>query len=337
MPQPVMTRSRQSMRPDWKRIHRGESAWWWGPVLGPFSLLYGLGISMRLRAYRKGLLKKHAQDGFVLSVGNLTAGGTGKTPAVTETQAIQAVEYLETGTQLIFRPFIGDDGIIRMELHPEDSVGFVNAQGLPSEQTTEVTTNILIRDGETILIGGLFREVTTDTRRQVPWLGGIPGLGNLFRSREDKSTREEVIILLTVHIVKDHAAYAAASRQQYEDVDRLRVGVRQGLMLHGRERVAQRQYHKAVDAYAEGDWKKALWHLNMALYNHPQMVSAFKLKERIRRQREWDEESSGGRLFLHRMIARERGYEGPFFGRPDAQLDGADATQEGPAVDVDES
>ncbi|MEK7756512.1 MAG: hypothetical protein AAB385_04815, partial [Planctomycetota bacterium] len=62
------------------------------------------------------------------------------TTTVTQTQAIQAVEFLETGTQLVFRPFITDDGFVRVELHPEDSVGFVNAQGLPSEQTTEVTT-----------------------------------------------------------------------------------------------------------------------------------------------------------------------------------------------------
>jgi type IV pilus assembly protein PilQ len=203
-----------------------------------------------------------------------------------------------------------------MELHPEDSVGFVNAQGLPSEQTTEVTTNVIVRDGETILIGGLFREVTTDTRRQVPGLAGIPVVGALFQSREDKSTREEVIILLTVHIVKDPAAYAAESLAMYENLDRLRVGVRQGLMWHGRERVAQRHYHRATDAFAAGDTEKALWHLNMALHNHPRLVPAMELKEQIRQQREWDEDASGGRLFLFRLLAKERGRVEPLLGRP---------------------
>jgi type IV pilus assembly protein PilQ len=213
-----------------------------------------------------------------------------------------------------------------MELHPEDSVGFVNAQGLPSEQTTEVTTNVIVRDGETILIGGLFREVTTDTRRQVPWLGGLPGIGTFFKSREDKTTREEVIILLTVHIVKDRAAYVADSLAMYEDLDRLRVGVRQGLMWHGRERVAQRQYHKATDAFARGDTEKALWHLNMALHNHPRFVPATQVKEQIRKKRDWDEETSGGRLFLHRLIARERGQVGPFFGRPGPSFEALDTS-----------
>ncbi|MFQ5591421.1 MAG: type II secretion system protein GspD, partial [Phycisphaerae bacterium] len=76
------------------------------------------------------------------------------TTTVTETQAIQNIEYLETGTQLIFRPFIGDNGTVRLELHPEDSVGAVT-NGLPSEQTTEVTTNVVVQDGQTVLIGGL--------------------------------------------------------------------------------------------------------------------------------------------------------------------------------------
>ncbi|MCH8242522.1 MAG: hypothetical protein IH897_07920 [Planctomycetes bacterium] len=238
------------------------------------------------------------------------------TTTVTETQAIQAVEFLETGTQLIFRPFIGNDGYIRMELHPEDSVGFVNAQGLPSEQTTEVTTNILIRDGETILIGGLFREVTTDARKQVPFLGGLPIVGDLFRSRSDSTAREEIIILLTVHIVKDQAAYASASEEEYQRIDRMRVGARQGLMWHGRERVAQGHYYKAMKSHASGDAEKALWHANMALHNHPRMVPAALLKEKILRQREWDEDASGQRSFLHQLIAKERGYTGGLLGRP---------------------
>ncbi|UCC32498.1 MAG: hypothetical protein JSU86_09485 [Phycisphaerales bacterium] len=249
------------------------------------------------------------------------------TTTFTETQAIQTVEYLETGTQLIFRPFIGDDGFVRVELHPEDSVGFVNAQGLPSEQTTEVTTNVIVRDGETILIGGLFREVTTDARSQIPGLGNIPGIGALFRSNADSTSREEVIILLTIHVVTDRDAYAAASREQFEDVERLRVGMRQGLMWHGRERIAQAQYHKALNALSAGDRGKALWHLNMALHNNAWCIPAIKLKEAMLGERAWDEDGTGGRAFLHRLIAQKRGYVLPPFGRPEPQPDSADRPQ----------
>lgn len=246
------------------------------------------------------------------------------TTTVTETQAIQRVEFLETGTQLIFRPFIGDDGFIRVELHPEDSVGFVNAQGLPSEQTTEVTTNVIVRDGETILIGGLFRDVTTDARNQVPGLGSIPGLGQLFRSNDDSTTREEVIILLTIHIVKDHAAYAKESDLQFENVERNRMGLRKGLMWHGRERLAQLHYRKAVDCYAAGNHGRALWHLDLALHNNARLLAAMHLKESILSARDWDEDGVATRNFMHNLIVRDRGEHTPPFGRPESPVEQPD-------------
>ena len=238
------------------------------------------------------------------------------TTTVTQTQAIQSVEYLETGTQLIVRPFIGDDGFIRVELHPEDSVGFVNAQGLPSENTTEITTNVIIRDGETILLGGLFREVTADSRSQVPGIGSLPLIGPLFRSITNSTSREEVIMLLTIHIIKDREAYAEASRRLGEDIERLHVGARQGLMASGRERIAQTHYHKAIDALNEGDEEQAVWHLNLALYTKSTLLPAIQLREKILGRREWDVASIGGREFLYSLMMREKGYDLPTFGRP---------------------
>ncbi len=238
------------------------------------------------------------------------------TTTFTETQAIQSVEYLETGTRLLFRPYIGEDDYIRIELHPEDSVGFVNAQGLPSKQTTEVTTNVLVRDSQTILIGGLFREVTTDARNQVPLLGGIPVLGQLFRSNNDTTQREEVIILLTVHIVKDQAAYAANSVDALDIGERVRVGLRQGMMWHGRDRLAQSQYQRAVEAQAQGDSGKALWHLDLALRNDRRLLPAIMLKEQITGQRAWDDDGANVRDFARRLIAQERGVHRPFYERP---------------------
>jgi type IV pilus assembly protein PilQ len=238
------------------------------------------------------------------------------TTTVTETQAIQTVQFLETGTQLIFRPFIGDDGFVRVELHPEDSVGFVSAQGLPTEQTTEVTTNVVVRDGQTILIGGLFREVVTAARTQVPGLGSIPWVGTLFRSEVDSTDREEIIILLTIHVVKDQNEYERLSQEQFENTERLRVAARRGLMWFGRERLAQAQYHRALDCWSAGKVKSALWHVNMALHNQPRMIAAIDLKEKILGERAWDDEGSGGRFFLQTLIARERGYRLPPVGRP---------------------
>jgi len=248
------------------------------------------------------------------------------TTTVTETQAVQTVQFLETGTQLIFRPFIAEDGYVRVELHPEDSVGFVSAAGLPSEQTTEVTTNVVIRDGETILIGGLFRELTTDARSQIPGMGNIPGIGQLFRSNNDSSTREEVIILLTLHIVKDHEDYAAKSRSVIEDIERTRVGIRGGLMWHGRERLAQSHYRRAVAAMDCGDTDKALWHANLSLHCYPRHMPAIKLKESLTCKRAWEEDATSTRTFIHELIAKENGWSPRLFDRPDPIASPADAS-----------
>ncbi len=248
---------------------------------------------------QKGYVIVGRRDGYV-------------TTTVTETQAIQSVEFLETGTQLIFRPFVGDDGFIRVELHPEDSVGFVNAQGLPSKQTTEVTTNVILRDGETILIGGLFREVTTAAKKQVPGLGSIPGVGALFRSRSDSTKREEVIILLTLHLVKDHRVYGDASRANLDNLESIRVGTRKGLMWHGRQRLAQGHYRRATEAAARGDESRALWHVNLALHNDPRFLGAIQLRETLLGKQDWEDGmGAGGRGFIHALIAKEGLHKNP--------------------------
>src|SRR5205807_117789 len=114
----------------------------------------------------------------------------------------------------------GDNGYIRLEIHPEDSSGSVDPTGVPSKSVTEVTTNVMVKDGNTIVIGGLFRESTNRNRTQVPGLGSLPGVGPAFRQQTDTTTREEVIVLLTPHIVKDDQAYSAASAAELKEADR---------------------------------------------------------------------------------------------------------------------
>ncbi len=256
------------------------------------------------------------------------------TTTVTETQAIQNIEFLETGTQLIFRPFIGDNGLVRMELHPEDSTGMV-VDGLPSEQTTEVTTNVIVRDGQTILIGGLFREVITDTRSQLPLLGNVPVVGPLFRGRRDHIIRQEVIILLTVHIVEDQDAYARAGEEVRQDVERMRVGLRRHMMWHGRERLAQSHYRRSLKHFAHGDLDRALWDLRMALHNDPRFVSAIELQEEILASREWDDDGSATRDFIHRLIMESQELVQPDYGRPGQDgTEGSGQSEEGESDDA---
>ncbi len=137
-------------------------------------------------------------------------GGTTVSDGISQ----QTVEFLETGTQLRFRPFIGDDGFVRLEIHPERSDGKVDVNtGLPSETTAEVTTNVMVRDGETVVIGGLIETSDVNTTSRVPILGYLPGLEYLFKSEKTAVLRREIVIVLTPHILEHGRMHSNSNGQ----------------------------------------------------------------------------------------------------------------------------
>ncbi len=189
------------------------------------------------------------------------------------------VKFLDTGTKLSFRPYIGNDGYIRMEIYPKDSSGERDNEGIPQETTAELTTNIMVKDGETIVIGGLFRDAVTTTRSQVPLLGDLPLIGVAFRGTNDKYVRQEVIIILTPHIINDPEETDPDARA--EDISRKRFGAKEGLQWIGKARLAEDRYAKAAKWYVEGDSEAALKELKTVLELRPTYLEAIRLKERI--------------------------------------------------------
>jgi type IV pilus assembly protein PilQ len=218
----------------------------------------------------------------------------------------EQVEFLKTGTRLVFRPFIGNDGFIRMEIKPEDSSGNLQ-NGLPFKFTTEVATNILVKDGHTVVIGGLFRENSNTTRGQVPGLGNLPGVGALFRNQVDATVREEIIVLLTPHVIKDDSILSQMGEEDLARVEKLRVGVRRGMMPWGRERLAESAYDTAVSEANRtgGDMKKALWHLNVALNLNPKFIEAIQLREKLTGETLTGTDNSLVRSYVRRAIERD--------------------------------
>jgi hypothetical protein len=162
---------------------------------------------------------------------------------------------------------------------------------------------VLVRDGHTIVIGGLFREDSNSTRGQVPGLGNIPFAGALFRSQRDRTTREEIIILLTPHIVKDESVYAQASEQELQRLDHLRVGVRRGMMGSGRERLAEGFYDGAQAELAKSnpDRGKVLWNLNAATNLNPKFLEAIELKQQLTGQDVQSVDNSISRAFVRKL------------------------------------
>jgi type II secretory pathway component GspD/PulD (secretin) len=195
------------------------------------------------------------------------------------TVATQQVQFLDTGTKLSFRPYIGDDGYIRMDIHPKDSSGTLKANEIPDETSTELATNIIVKDGQTVVIGGLFRDVVVASRSQIPLLGDLPIVGAAFRGTSDTVTRQEVIVLLTPHIIEEPSDTKGLARA--EDISRKRFGAKEELQWTGRARLAEDRYANAAKYYVDGDTEAALDELKYVLTLRPTYLEAIRLKERI--------------------------------------------------------
>jgi type II secretory pathway component GspD/PulD (secretin) len=221
----------------------------------------------------------------------------------------QSVAFLETGTILHFRPFIGRNGMIRLELQPEQSdgavekiAGDVTGPALPNKNKTQVLTNVLAKDGQTIVLGGLFQENTTLSRGQTPILGDIPMVGELFKNTTDSSVRTELIVLVTPHIISSPEQVDGKSRM--EDIMRLNQEARQNLIWLSRAKIDEDRYAKAVKLYTDGQPEAALCLLNSPLNVKRSYLDETRLKERIIRETQPDQVQNIERIML-RAIEKE--------------------------------
>lgn len=199
----------------------------------------------------------------------------------TQTSSIETVEFLETGTQLVFRPYVGEDGWIRMEVHPQNSAGVIDpVSGVPSENTTEITTKILMRDGQTLILGGLIGESVTTVRSQIPILGNLPILGSLFGRTLETVNRRELVILLTPHILDPVQAQnrADAAKQRFAAV---RKSHWDSLSPYIRPVLAKGHLADAVVWQARGDLDRALGSVERALALNPTEADAAMLREAL--------------------------------------------------------
>jgi len=122
----------------------------------------------------------------------------------TTTQFKKAVLSLKVTPQIT-----PDDRIILDLTVNKDSVGQVvpSATGgfVPSIDTREITTQVLVNDGQTVVLGGILETERRDTVNKVPYLGDIPGLGALFRSKQKTDNKKELLIFVTPKILREGA------------------------------------------------------------------------------------------------------------------------------------
>ena len=119
------------------------------------------------------------------------------------------VAYEDIGIILTVTPHINPDGLVVMDVAPEISTISDSTVAISEDFDAAVFNKrsayarVAIKDGQTIIIGGLMQDQLDDTIKKVPFLGDIPLLGELFKSTETKKTKTELLLFLTPHVAKD--------------------------------------------------------------------------------------------------------------------------------------
>ncbi len=115
------------------------------------------------------------------------------------------VSFKEAVLKLEVTPHITPDDRIRMDLIiKKDNPDFGNAVlGVPPLETRKIETTVLVDNGETVVLGGVFERTKTKSREQIPFFGDIPFLGVLFRKSSDRDENGELLIFVTPKILKE--------------------------------------------------------------------------------------------------------------------------------------
>ncbi len=115
------------------------------------------------------------------------------------------VQEIETGVELTVTPQIAANRFIRMDIDVETSQADFSRSvgGLPVIVDNTASTSVMIRDGETTIIGGLFKYQNQERKNAVPGLSRIPLLGNLFKSKDKSKSNKELMIFIKPTIVRD--------------------------------------------------------------------------------------------------------------------------------------
>jgi len=113
----------------------------------------------------------------------------------------ETIEFLESGIILRVTPTVDRSGRIMLDIHPEVSAGAVSDDGIPSKSTTQVSTRMLVPNGNTVFLGGLIKHSVSNSREGITGLGDIPIIGGLFANDSTNLTTTEIVVLITPRIV----------------------------------------------------------------------------------------------------------------------------------------
>jgi type II secretory pathway component GspD/PulD (secretin) len=114
----------------------------------------------------------------------------------------QNVQFVDIGVKLRLTPTIGSDGTVTAEMHPEYSeIEGTTSTGYPIIANRKIDATLRVKDAQTIVLGGLMRDVDSETITKIPGLADIPVLGKFFQNRQASHERDEIVFLITPHVI----------------------------------------------------------------------------------------------------------------------------------------
>jgi len=136
-------------------------------------------------------------------------------------------EYRDVGVTLNITPQISQERSVRLKISEEVSqvIEEESVQGLPTTLKRLAKTTVIVKDGHTVVIGGLIDRTLTQVETKTPCLGDIPGVGWLFKAQRTDDERTNLYFFLTPHIVADPQEARQLYEQKKEEIDRIKAGV----------------------------------------------------------------------------------------------------------------
>ncbi|MBN1521053.1 MAG: secretin and TonB N-terminal domain-containing protein [Candidatus Aureabacteria bacterium] len=137
----------------------------------------------------------------------------------TTTGTTESVRFEDVGIKLYVTPKISNNGYVTMHIRPEISNISVYTETQQRFSTTQAETNVRVKDGHSVIIGGLIKDDEVKTVRKVPLLGSIPIIGIPFRHKSFDRTKNEIVIFLTPRILQQGTFRTESTMSEATDYD----------------------------------------------------------------------------------------------------------------------
>jgi general secretion pathway protein D len=138
----------------------------------------------------------------------------------------QVVQYRDVGTKLSVLPTINEDGYVSLLIRQEVSTATSEVQfDAPVIATREAETTVLVRDGQTVVMGGLREQLRQVTKSGVPILSSIPVVGGLFGFEDRHTVETELFLFITPTVLTDDESTAEAAQRALEDAEKAGVPI----------------------------------------------------------------------------------------------------------------